>query len=246
VDGAAHRAALGSGGTTVAVLGTGIDIAYPREHRPLFQEMIAQGSAVVSHLPPGTPGVPQNFKVRNKIIAALSELTVVTRAGEGSGALGTAGASAELGRPVFAVPGDVTCRLACGCNRLLEAGSARAATGLAPIATALGLDPTGWPSAAPQADQARGRGPKARSKRDVRLSARSKPLPPTDVGQALEPVLKALGPEPVQFDDLVERLGLQPSELSARLLELEMLGLCEERFGRTYVRASSAPVCTSP
>lgn len=163
VDGAAHRAALGAGGSTAAVLGSGVDRAYPGEHRALFTEMIARGGAVVSHFPPGTPALPQNFIVRNRLIAALCDAVIVVRASASSGALGTAKAAVELKRPLFAVPGDVTCPLSEGCNSLLESGSARALVGLEGVARALGQDGEGWPSAAP--GQAGAGAPRARSAR---------------------------------------------------------------------------------
>jgi len=227
VDGAAHRACLKNHGETVAVLGSGVDVGYPRENIPLFREMIAKGGAVVSHFPPGTPGVPQNFKVRNRLIAALSEAVIVARAGAGSGSLGTAEAARELDRPVFAIPGDVTCPLAAGVNELLESGKARACVGLAPVAAALGLGGTDWPRV-------------VGSKVAV---ARSKAPPPplarvsrADIPGELRPVWEALGRDPVQFDELSRRCQLDPSGLAAALVRLELLGLCEERLGKVFVR----------
>lgn len=232
VDGAAHRACLGRGAPTVAVLGSGVDIAYPGEHKPLFREILARGGAVVSHFPPGTPGVPQNFKVRNRLIAALAEAVIVARAGAGSGALGTAAAALELRRPVFAVPGDVTCPLAAGVNALLEEGKARACTGLSPVARALDLGGEDWPSAVP--GTGKGRKPTARSvaappKKAVRAE---RPQVPAELALVWE----ALGREPVQFDELLRRSRLDAAGLANALVRLEVLGLCEERLGKVFVR----------
>ena len=232
VDCAAHRACLGNAGATVAVLGSGVDVPYPSEHRGLFREIAAQGGAVVSHFPPGTPAVPQNFKVRNKLIAALCDAVVVVRASADSGALGTAASAFELKRPVFAVPGDVTCPLAAGVNGLLESGRARACTGLAPVAAAMGLDDRDWPSAS--ASSSRG-APTARSRAPApRLDERGLRA---EVPGDLRPVWEALGSDPVQFDELARRCRLEPAQLAGALVRLELLGLCQERLGKVFVRA---------
>ncbi|MBI5548367.1 MAG: DNA-protecting protein DprA [Deltaproteobacteria bacterium] len=234
VDAAAHRACLGMGGPTIAVLGTGVDLAYPGEHQFLFREIVAKGGAVVSHFPPGTPAVKQNFRVRNRVIAALSEAVIVARAGVKSGALGTALAAVELGRPAFAIPGDVTCPLASGVNSLLENAQARACTGLAPVAQAMGLKGEKWPSAVPDVED-RSRRPVARSKAPRPRAAVS--IERAEVPGELKPVWDALGAEPVQFDELLKRTGLQAAALATALVRLEVMGLCEERLGKVFVRA---------
>lgn len=235
VDGAAHRAALGNSQATVAVLGSGVDVVYPEEHRGLFRELVARGGALVSHFPPGTPAVPQNFRVRNRFIAALADAVLVVRAGATSGALGTAKAALALGRPLFAIPSDVTSELGLGTNLLLEQGSARALTRFEPLGEALGLE-ADWPVLlAPAASPA------------TRVRSRSKPVPPPPAGvQArrpeievppeLRPVYEALGDLPTQFDELVAKCGLDAAGLANALLRLELLGLCEERVGKVFVR----------
>lgn len=237
VDGAAHRAALSAEGSTAAVLGSGVDRAYPGEHRALFTEMISRGGAVVSHFPPGTPAVAQNFVIRNRLIAALCDAVIVVRAGPTSGALGTARAALALERPVFAAPGDVTCPLSEGCNALLEAGEARALVGLAGVAQALGLDGAGWPSAAPGRPGA-GK-PKARS------AQRAVPRPEcrgtqeskiSELPEDLRAAWEALARGPAQFDDLAARIGLDAARLADVLVRLEVIGLCQERSGRVFSR----------
>lgn len=105
VDAAAHRAALATGGQTVAVLGTGIDVAYPERHGDLY-EQIAQTGALVSVLPPGSPPRPGHFPARNPLIAALADAVVVVEASVKSGSLSTAAAADRLGRTRLAVPGS--------------------------------------------------------------------------------------------------------------------------------------------
>ena len=103
VDGEAHRAALEAGGRTVAVLGCGVDVVYPRHHRELYKEVVRKG-AVISEVPPGTEPHPGLFPQRNRIISGLSWGTLVVEAAEKSGSLITAHHSLEQGREVFAVP----------------------------------------------------------------------------------------------------------------------------------------------
>ena len=123
VDGEAHRGALEAGGPTVAVLGCGIDRDYPRANASLARRIVESG-LVVSEYPPGVEPAPWRFPARNRIIAALSDATVVVEARERSGALMTADFALELGRDVFAVPGEITAGLSAGTNELLRQGAA--------------------------------------------------------------------------------------------------------------------------
>jgi DNA processing protein len=123
IDGEAHRGTLEAGGRTVAVLGCGIDRDYPRSHAELALRIREQG-AVVSEYPPGVEPAPWRFPARNRIIAGLCVATVVVEARERSGALITADFALELGREVFAVPGEITSALSAGTNDLLRQGAA--------------------------------------------------------------------------------------------------------------------------
>ena len=125
IDGIATAAALAAGGTPIAVLGCGIDIAYPRHHQKLMAEC-AEAGAVLTEYPPGTPPNGYHFPVRNRLISALSHALLVTEAGERSGALITARYAVMQGRTLFVTPGDITAARSQGSNRLLQAG-ARAA-----------------------------------------------------------------------------------------------------------------------
>src|SRR6185503_8932588 len=122
VDSAAHRGALSTGGDTVAVLGCGVDVAYPREHRALIVDIAASG-AVTSELVPGTPPQAQFFPRRNRIISGLSKAVVVIEAGEKSGSLITARCALEQGRDVLAVPGNVLTGRNRGAHALLRDGA---------------------------------------------------------------------------------------------------------------------------
>lgn len=119
IDGAAHRAALGAGGATVAFMAGGVDRAYPAGHQQLF-ERIRSGGAVVSEVPCGGAPTKWRFLARNRLIAAAGAATVVVEAGWRSGSLNTAGHAASLGRPLGAVPGPITSAASAGCHRLLR------------------------------------------------------------------------------------------------------------------------------
>ena len=134
IDATAHRAALDETGSTVAVLGTGIDVPYPVGHRAL-QDVIARRGLLLAELPPGTRAFQGCFPRRNRIIAALASVTIVVEAGVPSGALDTAGQALQLGRTVAAVPGPIDAPQSEGANGLLRDGAAV----IASIADALAL-----------------------------------------------------------------------------------------------------------
>src|SRR5690348_12955280 len=212
IDGAAHTAALESGGPTVAVVGTGPDLVYPRKHRDLAARIVEQG-AIVSEFPPGTEARPDHFPRRNRLIAGLSLGTLVVEAGLQSGSLITARLAAEAGREVFALPGSIHNPLAKGCHRLIRDG-ARLVETAAEVIEAL------VPAA-----QAQGAGLRAR------LETAGTPEAPQsssdDHGQDPDYVslLAALGDVPASLDELAERTRLAPAALSSMLLLLELEGV---------------------
>lgn len=123
IDGAAHLGCLDSGGTGVAVLGCGIDVAYPPEHKPLAARLLDGGGAIVSEYAPGASPEPWRFPPRNRIISGLASVVVVVEAGVKGGALITAARGLEQGRLVLAVPGDVDRDTSRGCNLLIRDGA---------------------------------------------------------------------------------------------------------------------------
>jgi DNA processing protein len=122
IDCAAHTAALDAGGATVGVLGTGIDVVYPRGNRKLFRRMTEQG-LIVTEFPPGAPPRPEHFPIRNRIISGLAHGTVIVEATSRSGSLITARLAAEQGRDVFAVPGSIFSPGSEGTHRLIQYGA---------------------------------------------------------------------------------------------------------------------------
>jgi DNA processing protein len=137
IDGMAHRAALASGGVTVAVLAGGLDRFYPSGHEALLTRIVESG-LVLSEVPPGTPPTKWRFLQRNRLIAALGRATVVLEAGWRSGSLNTAGHAAALGRPLGAVPGPVTSAASAGCHRLIREYDAVLVTNAAEMAELAG------------------------------------------------------------------------------------------------------------
>ncbi len=122
IDAGSHRGALESGGQTIAVVGTGLENTYPKEHKKLEEQIIANG-AVVSEFPLGTPPLPQNFPYRNRILSGLCFGVLIIEASEHSGSLITARLAYEQGREVFAVPGNITSQTSFGPNFLIKDGA---------------------------------------------------------------------------------------------------------------------------
>jgi DNA processing protein len=227
IDGAAHASALDAGGTTLAVLGTGVDLVYPRKHHELARRIAAHG-AVVSEFLPGTPGRAENFPRRNRIIAGLSLGTLVIEASVQSGSLITARLAAEQGREVFAIPGSIHNPLARGCHQLIRQGAKLVET----------------------ADEVvEELGALAQSLSDAlrsRLSPRANPDTPSSSAMPADPhahdpdyarLLAALGHETQSLDILSERSGLTVAALSSMLLLLELEGIVVAARGGMYARS---------
>ncbi|QWP77175.1 DNA-processing protein DprA [Lysobacter sp. K5869] len=235
IDAAAHRAALEAGGLTVAVLGTGPDLAYPRRHADLLERIAAEGVAV-SEYPPGTEARPAHFPARNRIVAGLSLGALVIEAAERSGALITARLAAECGREVFAVPGSIHNPLARGCHRLIREGAglvesaAEVAAALAPVAAELadglrrrlGAPIDGGHAAVIQAGQ------------DDPSPVSGDSDPPDFADPDYQSLWNALGFDPTGMDELVHRTGLTTAELSSMLLVMELEGRVSAQHGRYF------------
>lgn len=123
IDSVAHQAALDAGGTTIAVMPCGLDIVYPRSHRALAERIVANGGALISEYDPGTTIYPVNFIARNRIVAGIASGVLVTEAAIKSGTLHTAGFALNYGRPVMAVPGEITNTMSSGTNNLIKTGA---------------------------------------------------------------------------------------------------------------------------
>lgn len=139
IDAAAHSAALGAGGTTIAVMAGGIERAYPAGHRELIDRIALHG-AVIAEVPCGTTPTKFRFLSRNRLIAAMSDGTVVVEAAFRSGALNTAHHAAAIGRPLGAVPGPITSVASAGCHRLMREDAAVCITGIEDVRELIGID----------------------------------------------------------------------------------------------------------
>jgi DNA processing protein len=193
VDGAAHDGALLGGGTTIAVVGTGLDRVYPQQHLALARR-IAENGLIISEFPLGTPPLTGNFPRRNRIISALAQGTLVVEAALKSGSLITARLAAEQGKEVFAIPGSIHSPQSRGCHALIKQG-AKLVESAQDVLEELRLP------FVPDPDQAGD----------------------TPGGPASEdPLLAAMGFEPVSLDALQARTGLPTAELQGQLLALEL------------------------
>lgn len=123
IDGIAHKACLTQGSPGWAVLGSGLDHIYPRQHTQLARELVDAGGGLISEYPPGTPPAPFRFPARNRLIAALAAVTVVVEAAVDGGALITARLALDMGRDVLVVPGDIDRAVSAGCNLLIRDGA---------------------------------------------------------------------------------------------------------------------------
>jgi len=209
IDGAAHEGGLAGPGSTVAVVGTGLDRVYPARHRALAHR-IAETGVLVSEYAPGMPPLPQNFPLRNRIIAGLSRGTLVVEAAVQSGSLITARQAADNGREVFALPGSIHSPLSRGCHALIRQGAK-----LVESADDILEELQGQPA----------------------VAAAGVPVPGS--GRE-DPVLQALGHDPATLDALCARTGWSAQELSARLLELELDDRVARLPGGLYQRRSHA------
>lgn len=196
IDGAAHDGALLGGAPTVAVVGTGLDRVYPKRHLELARRIAMQG-AIVSEYPLGTPPLPAHFPQRNRIIAGLSQGTLVVEAAVQSGSLITARMAIEQGREVFAIPGSIHAPQSRGCHALIRQGAKLVESALDILEDLHFATP-----ASPGDDRA----------------------PPGPGCADEDSLLKAMGHDPVSLDALQARTGLDTAHLQARLLELELSG----------------------
>lgn len=209
IDAAAHRGAIKGGGLTWGILGCGVDIVYPREHRELYRQVMEHG-AIISEFPPGTPPDAGHFPARNRIISGLAAGTVVVEAAARSGALITADLALEQNRDVFAVPGPITSRYSQGTHNLIKQG-AKLVNCVTDILEE--YEP-----------QSLWNLPREEARASVTLNAIE------------EKVLAGLESTPSHLDVIMTVTGLPPGELNTALIMLEMKQLIRRLPGGFYVR----------
>lgn len=210
IDGAAHVGSLNANGRTWAVLGSGLDRIYPKEHASLAGKILQMSGALVSEYPLGVSPRKEYFPKRNRLIAALSSGVVVVEAGEKSGALITANLALDLGREVLAVPGSVFSEASKGTHALIREG-AQLIRGTHDVIEALGFHET-------------------------RMMRQEKEEPALfgEVQGNLKSVLAILEPYPQHIESLLLKSGLSVDEVASALTELEFLGLIKSLPGKYY------------
>lgn len=219
VDAAAHEGALeaatsaGTMAATIAVVGTGLDRVYPRKNLDLAHRIAAHG-LIVSEYPLGTPPLPGNFPKRNRIISGLSQGTLVVEAALASGSLITARMAAEQGREVFAIPGSIHAPQSRGCHALIRQG-AKLVESAQDVLEELKIPATTVPGLPHEGVNAPG-------------AAAS--------DETEDPVLAALGYDPMGLDALIARTGMDASTLQVALLELELDGRIARLPGGLFQR----------
>lgn len=206
-DTAAHHAALERGGRTIAVLGNGVDVVYPAENRKLTEQIVERG-AVISEYPMGSTPEAANFPARNRIIAGMTLGTVVVEAGRKSGALITAAMALEMGREVFAVPGNIYSRQSEGTNCLIQQSGAKLVATARDVLEELNVA-------------------------TVTRQLEMKELIPESPTEQL--IVRHLSAEPTHIDELARELDLPVKVVSGELLLMELKGLVRGSGGMTYV-----------
>ena len=216
VDGAAHQGALQGLGSTVAVVGTGLDQIYPRRHQALGRDIQSRG-LLVSEYALGMPPLAPNFPRRNRIIAGLARGCLVVEAALKSGSLITARLASEAGREVFAIPGSIHSLQSRGCHALIRQGAKLVETTQDVVEELPGF-----------------------AAQPVAPAASSAAEPAGHFTGEQQQLLVAMGHDPVSLDELQSRSGWPAAELSAHLLELEMAGAVARLAGQLFQRRATS------
>jgi DNA processing protein len=224
IDTASHRGAIAAKGKTVAVLGTGIDVMYPKENTRLTEQMVALGGSLITEFPVGTPPTPQNFPIRNRIISGMSAGVLVVEAAEYSGTRITSRCALEQNRDVYAVPGNVTNKSSWGPNTLIKQGAKLVAT-WEDVWEELPTDIQAMLS----------------SRQNESIEPETASLFPDEVSSPHEKkILKLIkADESTHIDQLVELLEneMSSSEIFAALFELELNGKIRQLPGKNFVKS---------
>jgi DNA processing protein len=218
VDALSHTGAISVGGRAIGVLGTGVDVCYPKENKKLYERVLEKG-AIISELPTGSHPAPENFPVRNRIIAGMPLGVVIVEGKQYSGSLITALLAMEFGREVFGIPGNVTQEMSFAPNQLIKQG-AKLVTSAEDVIEEL---PTPIRAALVQAEV-------VESEQRNLLAVDG--LTPTE-----KKIYELLATEePRHIDDLVETTGLNSSEVLATLFDLEMKGIIRQLPGKLFTK----------
>jgi DNA processing protein len=218
IDAISHQGAMAVKGRAIGVLGTGVNVCYPKENKKLYEKVLERG-AIISEFPLGTHPAPENFPIRNRIVAGMPVGVVVVEGAQYSGSLITARLAMEFGREVFAVPGNVTQPVSFAPNQLIRQGAKLITNGEdviedlpTPIRAALVR------AEAPEAEQ-----------RNLLAAA--------CLNSSEKKLYELLSyDQPVQLDDMLERSGLNSSDVLATLFDLEMKGIVRQLPGKQFLK----------
>ena len=216
IDAIGHQGALEANGRAIGVLGTGIDVCYPKENKKLYEKVLERG-AIISEFPLRTHPAPENFPVRNRIVAGLPLGVLVVEGAQYSGSLITSRLAMEFGREVFGVPGNVTQPVSFAPNLLIKQGAKLVTCGEDVVEEL----PTPVRAALVKAEQ-----PEAEQRNLLAAAALN------GSQKKLYELLSA--EEPMHIDDIVERSGLNSSEVLATLFDLEMKGIVRQSPGKRF------------
>jgi DNA processing protein len=218
IDAISHQGAMAVNGRAIGVLGTGVNICYPKENKKLYEKVLERG-AIISEFPLGTHPAPENFPIRNRIVAGMPVGVVVVEGAQYSGSLITARLAMEFGREVFAVPGNVTQPVSFAPNQLIRQGAKLVTNGEdviedlpTPVRAAL------VKAEAPEAEQ-----------RNLLAAA--------CLNSSEKKIYELLSTDqPVHIDDIMERSGLNSSDVLATLFDLEMKGIVRQLPGKQFAK----------
>jgi DNA processing protein len=207
IDTLAHKATLAAGGTTIAIIGSGLDDAslYPKQNKQLAEEIISMGGAIISEFPIGTPPLAQHFPMRNRLIAGMCAGTLVIEAMKKSGSLITARSALESNRDVYAVPGPIDSELSEGPNNLIKMG----ATPVTDVTDII---------------------PHLQSTQSTMINTY------TPGSEKEKQLYNELSLEPIHLDELVQNTPLSASEVMSTLTLMEMKGSAKHAGGHHYIR----------
>jgi DNA processing protein len=225
IDTASHRGAIAAKGKTVAVLGTGIDVMYPKENTRLTEQIIALGGALITEFPVGTSPAPQNFPIRNRIISGMSAGVLVIEAAEYSGTRITSRLALEQNRDVYAVPGNVTNKGSWGPNTLIKQGAKLVAT---------------WEDVWEELSTDIQRALDAQRQNESPEAETASLFPDDAISPHEKKILRLLKQdESTHIDQLVESLEdeISASEIFAALFELELNGKVRQLPGKNFVKS---------
>jgi DNA processing protein len=215
VDAAAHQAALDAGGTTVAVLGSGIDVIYPARNSRLAAKMMENGGAVITEYPPGTPPDAVNFPGRNRIVSGMSHGILVIETGIKGGSMITARYALDQNREVFAIPHALGKRGGEGCNYLIRTGQGKLVQSLSDIFDEISLN-------LPGSDK---------SSAAVKTKSAWKEM---DLKEDQKRICELLEAQQMHIDQISERLEIPGYRILPVILEMELMGIIKQRAGRYF------------